>query len=323
MLLPSPILPALFALLLHIPTSLAAKPKNAILLSDVQSLTLRSGAQTSHRRVSAVPQLKCISSPQICRLYEIDTMRCTNQGPGYDSEDVQWSCKASLPPELKLGSTDVICEGYSSSDDPYVLKGSCGVEYRLLLTAEGETKWPNMMHGGGSTSSPWKPSQETDWSAWLFGLVFVAVCVWILWSACVAQNDNRRRPAQRRPANNGGWFGPGFGGGGGGGGGGRRPPRDDPPPPYPGAKTEPQQQEQGWRPGFWSGLATGAAGGYVAGARNNRQRDDRSGLGHERAYGEDAWGAGPSRPSRPSGSNSGSASTERYEGTGFGGTSRR
>lgn len=68
-------------------------------------------------------------------------MRCKNAGAEYDAEDVQWTCQASLPPEFKLGSTEVICEGYDSADDPYVLKGSCGVEYRLVLTEIGEEKF--------------------------------------------------------------------------------------------------------------------------------------------------------------------------------------
>ncbi|CAI4217739.1 unnamed protein product [Parascedosporium putredinis] len=75
----------------------------------------------------------------ICALHRIDVMRCTNQGSSYSDEDIQWSCKAELPQELRLGSTEVICEGYDSPDDPYVLKGSCGVEYRLVLTEKGET----------------------------------------------------------------------------------------------------------------------------------------------------------------------------------------
>lgn len=76
--------------------------------SQVESLTLRADRQTSHRRVPAVPQLKCVSSKGICSKYKIDVLRCENKGSGYDSEDIQWSCTASLPPELKLGSTDVV-----------------------------------------------------------------------------------------------------------------------------------------------------------------------------------------------------------------------
>lgn len=77
-------------------------------IPQVESLTLRADRQTSHRRAPAVPQLKCVSSKAICSKYQIDVLRCENKGSGYDSEDIQWSCTASLPPELKLGSTDVV-----------------------------------------------------------------------------------------------------------------------------------------------------------------------------------------------------------------------
>ena len=68
-------------------------------------------------------------------------MRCKSAGGGYSEDDVQWTCSASLPEEFKLGSTEVMCEGFDSPDDPYVLKGSCGVEYRLMLTDRGEEKY--------------------------------------------------------------------------------------------------------------------------------------------------------------------------------------
>jgi hypothetical protein len=50
-------------------------------------------------------------------------MRCTNMGSDYGDEDVSWECKADLPRWFKLGSTDVVCEGYRDSEDQYVLKG--------------------------------------------------------------------------------------------------------------------------------------------------------------------------------------------------------
>ncbi|KAI0883370.1 uncharacterized protein GGS22DRAFT_29576 [Annulohypoxylon maeteangense] len=311
-------LPSFLILLLPLlsPTA-AAKPSKAVLLSDVRSLTLRGdGAQTTHRRVSAIPQLKCVSAPAICRLHSIDMMRCTNQGSGYTAEDIQWSCSAPLPPELKLGSTDVICEGYSSPDDPYVLKGSCGVEYRLILTEAGEQKFPDVANGRGG----WKwgggggdkgrdkdrRSGSSDPSAIAFVIIFALVCMWILYSACVAGNRDPTRPGPRR--NNwggfGGGFDPGFGPGGGGGGG------WDDPSSYPRSSST---QNQGWRPGFWTGLAGGAAAGYAAGGRRNNQQERNSGYN---------WGAGPSSSSSGS-SGSRSTSTARYESTGFGSTSRR
>ncbi|KAH7037730.1 uncharacterized protein B0I36DRAFT_70244 [Microdochium trichocladiopsis] len=306
--------------------------RDAILLSDVQVLTLRgNGALTTHRRVPAAPQLKCVSASAICALHEIDTMRCTNQGAGYDSEDIQWSCTASLPAELKLGSTDVICEGYSRADDPYVLKGSCGVEYRLALTKHGEERYPDL--GGGGFLG----KDGSDPSAWLFGILFVAVALWIIYSACTAPRPNgghRVAGGRRPPRGGGGGGGGGWGPGGGGGGGGDGDAWDDPPPPYPGSnnsKTSRTGQQQGgaggWRPGFWSGLLGGAAAGYAAGNRGNRNNNNTGGWGgYNRDYGTNyggGWGGSSTSSSRSNSGSSSQASGPRHESTGFGGTSRR
>ena len=152
--------------------SAARKPANTVLLSDVQTLTLRADKETSHRRVSAIPQLQCVGG-NARGLYDVDVMRCKNSGSDYSSEEIQWTCQASLPPEFKLGSTDVICEGYSSPDDPYILKGSCGVEYRLVLTEAGEQKYgqrddDSYGSGGGPTSGIFKA---------FFRLCFVRECI--------------------------------------------------------------------------------------------------------------------------------------------------
>ena len=40
----------------------------------------------------------------------------------------------------RFGSVEVVCEGYDYPDDPYILKGSCGLEYTLELTKEGQNK---------------------------------------------------------------------------------------------------------------------------------------------------------------------------------------
>ncbi|PHH81100.1 hypothetical protein CDD82_1316 [Ophiocordyceps australis] len=299
------------ALLAYLPLlSNALRPKDAILLSKVQSLTLRgNGAKTTHRRLSPISQLKCISSRDICQLHHIDVMQCTNQGSSYDDSDVEWSCVASLPTELKLGSTDVICEGYSSSQDPYVLRGSCGVEYRLMLTPQGEQRYPELAHSRPFTFGHGHGSP--DWSAWLFALVFFSVLAWIVYAACFGSNPTRRQ---------GGWRPGGGGDGWGGGGGGWGPgwgPDGDPPPPYPGSKPQ-ATQRQAWTPGFWSGLAGGAAAGYMAGSRGNRNDDRRQ------PRFSSNWSAGPSSP-RPSpfASSSSGGGSARHESTGFGSTRRR
>lgn len=134
----------LFSLLLSLIATATAKSyskdKDAVLLSHVKTLTLLADKQTSHRRVSAIPQLTCVGG-NAKGLYDVDVMRCKNSGGEYDVEDIQWTCQAELPAEFKLGSTEVVCEGYDNADDPYILKGSCGVEYRLILTEMGEHKY--------------------------------------------------------------------------------------------------------------------------------------------------------------------------------------
>ncbi|RCI17242.1 hypothetical protein L249_2147 [Ophiocordyceps polyrhachis-furcata BCC 54312] len=282
---------------LLLPLALAARPQNAILLSDVHSLTLRgNGAKTTHRRVPAVPQLQCLSG-RLCDIYHLDRMRCQNKGSSYGPQDIEWSCTASLPEELKLGGTDVVCEGYDSTDDPYILKGSCAVEYRLILTSKGEERYPDLARS-------WSHGYSGDWFSWLFASVFVAICVWILYSACFVNNGRRRPRAAAR----------GHGGGGGGGGGGGWDPNwdpYDPPPPYPGSKSYSARQ-QAWTPGFWSGFLGGGAAGYMAGSH---RRDDSA----RRAPYPTSWGAGPSTSS----SSSDAGPSSLHESYGFGSTRRR
>jgi len=46
---------------------------------------------------------------------------------GSDGADAQWECKATMDNEYQFGRIRVVCEGYEYPDDPYILKGSCGV----------------------------------------------------------------------------------------------------------------------------------------------------------------------------------------------------
>lgn len=291
----------------------ARKPSNAILLSNVKSLTLRKDAMTSSRRVSPIPQLKCIGGGG-CKHYNIDVMRCKNAGTDYGTEDIQWTCTANIPEEFKLGSTDVICEGYDGPDDPYVLKGSCGVEYRLLLTDKGEERYGSPGWGDWDGEKP-------NAAQGLFWMIFLGVLGWIVWGVYKSWRDAPAPVpgAPRRPFWGGGW-------GGGGGGGGDDP--LDPPPPYPGyPSTKPTSGQQGWTPGFWSGALGGAAAGYMAN-RGNRQQERRGlfgGGGYGNSYGSGYGSGSPwsSSSPGPSRSGSGSSSGARYESTGFGSTSRR
>lgn len=292
-------------------------PKNAVLLSKVSTLTLRAGKQTSYRRVGSIPQLQCVGPSSVCKLYEVDVLRCKNQGADYDENDVQWTCTASLPEEFKLGSTDVTCEGYESSDDPYILKGSCGVQYRLLLTSKGEEKF-----GKNAGSEPEGLGPRVG--AFLFWLLFGTVVLVIALSAagCIGRPRPRNTRGGRR------------GGGGGGGGGGNDPWDDDPrgpPPPYDygtsGRKTTSNSRtqpapNQGWRPGFWSGTLGGAAAGYLAGQRGNLGRQQAPDTARS-FWNGGSYGEGSSRHSSSSSASSSPSFSNRHESSGFGSTSRR
>ncbi|KAG9702565.1 DUF1183-domain-containing protein, partial [Aureobasidium melanogenum] len=154
------------------------------------SLTLRAGQKTSARRSSPIPQLQCTGG-NARGLYDVDVMRCTNAGSDYDDDNVQWTCKASLPPEFKLGSTDVSCEGYDSPEDPYVLKGSCGVSYRLVLTEEGERKYGHRADGD-ERSGPASTGEKLIF--WAFFTFVAGMIVYGVWDSCV--RGNNRRPPQ-------------------------------------------------------------------------------------------------------------------------------
>nr|XP_012999813.1 store-operated calcium entry-associated regulatory factor [Cavia porcellus] len=52
----------------------------------------------------------------------------------------QWECKTDLDIAYRFGKTVVSCEGYDSSEDQYVLRGSCGLEYHLDYTEIGLKK---------------------------------------------------------------------------------------------------------------------------------------------------------------------------------------
>ncbi|KAG9247218.1 transmembrane protein [Calycina marina] len=323
---------AILAFTLFLPvTSLRSSsklPKDAILLSSVQSLTLRSTSITSHRRVPAIPQLTCAGPG--CKHHIVELMHCQNMGADYDAGNIQWSCIASLPEDFKLGETEVVCEGYKNADDEAVLKGSCGVSYRLLLTEKGEerygTNWWGQSRKGapmGVYNTPVK-EESTDLGGWLFGALFVAVSVWIIYKFLTAVAD-QPGGAPRQPRNGGGNWGNGWGGGGGGGG---WDGNDDSPPPYPGKTSG---GGQGWKPGFWSGTAAGVAAAYAAGAargarggRNETREVPRTGSGGWSGGGNtgNTGGSSSSTWASPSRNNSG-GSGSRYESTGFGSTTRR
>jgi hypothetical protein len=100
-----------------------------ILLKDVEVLTLHRGLYTTFRRVSSVPQLNCIGGTARSESDKVHTVQCKNMG--FNGKDYDWKCESQLDSNLELGEAIVTCEGYGYPDDPYILVGSCGLEYTL------------------------------------------------------------------------------------------------------------------------------------------------------------------------------------------------
>jgi len=110
--------------------------KETILLQDIKELAFLKGAQTLSRRQPAIQQLECVGG-SAKGSHEPNSVRCVNIG----HLEPHWRCEATLEDSVQLGSSTVSCEGYRSNDDPYVLRGSCGLAYTLEYTHWGDYLW--------------------------------------------------------------------------------------------------------------------------------------------------------------------------------------
>ncbi|KAH7919508.1 DUF1183-domain-containing protein [Leucogyrophana mollusca] len=99
-----------------------------IALDSIPALTFYKNSITAARRTSPIAQLICLGKP--CFLYQPEVVRCKNIGGS--GTDVDWKCEADLPSSLRFGKVEVSCEGWNGPGDPYVMKGSCSLEYNLV-----------------------------------------------------------------------------------------------------------------------------------------------------------------------------------------------
>lgn len=118
---------------------------NKIYLPNVNTLIFNKDEMTSFRRTSAIPKLTCVpgngfsntfDANNACHDFAPSVIQCKNTGIDDDGQQT-WECQADLSDWFSLGQTVVSCEGYNDPNDPYVLSGSCGLEYQLNLTPKG------------------------------------------------------------------------------------------------------------------------------------------------------------------------------------------
>eukprot|EP00998_Keelungia_sp_KM082_P006349 NODE_2603_length_1028_cov_33.294118_g2584_i0.p1 GENE.NODE_2603_length_1028_cov_33.294118_g2584_i0~~NODE_2603_length_1028_cov_33.294118_g2584_i0.p1 ORF type:complete len:294 (+),score=21.95 NODE_2603_length_1028_cov_33.294118_g2584_i0:68-949(+) len=273
-------------------------------MDEVTALTFRKGKMTTARRSSPIPQMNCVGGSAMGR-YMPETMQCTRVGSA-GGTDVQWKCTAELGAEYRLGQTQVSCEGFEYAEDPYILKGSCGVEFTLETTgrSSGSSYGGGYQYGQGKYSSSHSYDDGSS-SGWGTILIIAGIVFAVIYFA------KRNQPGGAFGGGGGGGGGggydarPGFGGGGGGGYGGG----------YGGGGCSPGYGGGGFfsgRPGFWSGLAGGSMLGYMMGGGGGyRSRYPTYGSGA--GYSGGGFGGG--------GFGGGGGGT--HSSSGFGGTSRR
>lgn len=306
---------------------------NKIRLQDVQVLTLYQGKMTTGRRSSPVPQLSCVGG-SARGLFNPEVVQCYNRG--WDGLDVQWECKMDLDQDYRLGSVTVACEGYDYPEDPYILAGSCGLEYTLELTQQGREK-----RAGSSSSSSdnYYYSQgsgdygATKWKGLsdLILLGVVCIVIYVLYKTCIdsntigdhqysSTNDDGGYPSSSPGA--GGWnTGAGYDGGAGQYGYGAGSDASC-------GRGSAGQRGTGAGAGygnFWTGAGVGGLLGYMFGARNNTGYGNYgynrgyTGWGGARGYGGGGYSAAPAAGFSGGASSGGGTRTA----SGFGGTRRR
>ncbi|EGF82781.1 hypothetical protein BATDEDRAFT_36625 [Batrachochytrium dendrobatidis JAM81] len=296
----------LFLVCILAPTATAASHKK-VRLTNIQALTLHAGRMTTARRSSPVKQLSCVnsgnsgffsSSKSACSDTALlpQTVQCINKGT--DGVDVQWACTAELDSTVKFGSEMVVaCEGWAYPEDPFVLAGSCGLEYTLVRTALYDRTRPSKEHH--RFGEKWKPSwsfwkskehyytENTDGSSWIGFIIWTAVFAFIAYRISLACCSKPRRQGNHRTTETRGTFhstahaGTSF------------DPNSGPPPPYndgwesqdnthqhasaphPGAYPSSgggnSQNSDGSRSnndGFWSGFTSGSILGSLFGNRS-------------------------------------------------------
>ncbi|XP_030348930.1 store-operated calcium entry-associated regulatory factor [Strigops habroptila] len=269
-----------------------------VLLREVQALTLHREQYTTARRTAAVPQLQCTGGTAGCS-HIPEVVQCYNKG--WDGYDVQWQCKADLENTHRFGKMEVSCEGFDYPDDPYILKGSCSLLFRLELTEEGERKVKNP----GSFSYYQSRKDSSDSGA---GAILVVVLLALAFGVYKFLLSNQQ--PEQSSGDSDGFTRPSW-----------QSHRAPPPPGFKSSFTDDNNfgthsyHGTNSGPGFWTGLGAGGLLGYLAGSHRAQP--------HSPYY--STWAdptAAPPMNGQPSNAMQGSSSGTRTA-SGFGGTKRR
>lgn len=146
-----------------------AQTQDKILQTSIPSLIFKKGEVTTYRRATgARPQLECVTDCGAAA--QIVSVMCENKG--FDGRTINWRCESeTMPGGYTFGSSmKVVCEGYDSPTDPYVLAGSCALKYSLVYTT------PPPPAPQPRSAPDFHPSTgDTNFGFWFLILVIAAV----------------------------------------------------------------------------------------------------------------------------------------------------
>lgn len=119
-----------------------------IKLSNIEKFNFHRGSYTNARRFKSSPKLECFSSALLCSDFQIDTAECFNR-------DNKWTCKSPFPYGIEFGYLQVICEGYESDSDEFILADSCKLKYSLERSLKAKSFGVNIQdHTESAISTP-------------------------------------------------------------------------------------------------------------------------------------------------------------------------
>lgn len=171
---------------------------NRILKADIKSLVLRSNAWTTSRRSAPLQQLTCKSG---CHLGVPNTVLCENKGSD-GTDHFNWKCETQdLVKGVRFGLVEINCEGYDNIMDPFVLIGSCAMEYSLIGTPMNQILSPVNIPATSTTTTTTKSMDYIHKSHWqvsdICALLLILVFICIVMSTLDCCNNRPSRIHRR------------------------------------------------------------------------------------------------------------------------------